>query len=104
MSAQVVHLPQGQAVVCVALRIIEKGSLRGFCDLEIPAWHLVLRNCTWMRGEHGDWIGLPTSSFTKRDGARAYNKLVEFSDKDVARRFGERALAAVLLAHEGGMR
>jgi DNA-binding cell septation regulator SpoVG len=95
VTAQVVHLDNGPPIACVSLRVIEKGKLRGFCDLEIPAWHLVFRDCAWMRGEYGDWIALPSSSFTKNDGAKAYKKLVEFTDKDVARRFNDTALAAV---------
>lgn len=77
------------------LRKVNKGALVGFCQLTIHAWHLVLSDCKWFRKDGNEWIALPSSSYTNRDGKTVYKNLVEFSDKEAAARFQEAALAAV---------
>lgn len=92
-AANVVPLDRG--VTCLALRRIEKGSILGFCVLKINAWNLIVRDCKWMSGERGDWVALPSSSYTDKDGKKRYTPIVEFSDKEAARRFQDAAIAAV---------
>lgn len=83
-------------IVCRRLIRVDKGSLIGFCDLEITRWRLVLHECTWATGKNGEFIGLPQKRYEK-DGKTAYKALVEFSDKEAFRRFQEAGLAAVRL-------
>jgi len=92
----VTQLRPEPGIVCRRLARIDKGSLIGFCDLEIVRWHLVLNECTWAIGKTGEFIGLPSRRYEK-DGKPAWKPLVEFSDKEASRRFQEAALAAVRL-------
>lgn len=88
-------LPRQAAVECVRFHAINKGSLVGFCDLVIEGWHLMLIDCAWFRSAKGEWISLPSTSYTAHDGKKRYKRMVEFTDEEAGRRFGSAALAAV---------
>ncbi len=94
-SSNIQQLRPASGIIATDLRKVNKGALVAFCTLNIPAWHLTLNDCKWFKTNKGEWIGLPSSSFTARDGAVRYKNLVEFSDKEASARFQEAALAAV---------
>jgi hypothetical protein len=75
---------------------INKGALVAFCDIHIEAWGLAIYDCKHFKTNKAEWIGLPSSAFTNRDGKTLYKTLVEFTDKEAAERFQRAALAAVL--------
>ena len=77
------------------IRRINKGALVAIFDLEIPGWHLLFNDCKWFRKEDNEWVGLPSTSFTNREGKTVYKDLVVFEDKDVGKRFQAAALAAI---------
>lgn len=87
-------LPQ-KGVTCLSLRRIDKGALVGFCDIKIEAWHLVLKDCKWFKKGPAEWIGMPSTKFTDKNGKDHYSDLVEFSDKYSADRFQAAALKAI---------
>lgn len=95
MSANVVSAFPQRGIHCLTRRMVNKGSLVAFCDLKITAWNLVLKDCKWFKKGPAEWVGLPSSSYTNRDGKMIYKDLVEFDDKHAAERFQAAALAAV---------
>lgn len=90
-----VHPLPSRGITALKVRRVNKGKLIGFVDLEIHAWHMVLNDCRWMSGEHGEWIALPSTSFQTKEGTTRYKDLVEFTDPEAKRRFQEAALAAI---------
>jgi hypothetical protein len=85
------------AAVVLGARRVEKNTLRGFFDLRLPSG-LVLRGCS-LHLSHGRWwVGMPSQSYTNRDGAQAWSPIVDFTDARSRKRFQEVALAA-LVAH-----
>lgn len=80
---------------CLSLRRVDKGSLVGFCELEVVAWSLIVRDCKWLKTEKGEFIAFPSSSYTTRDQKTVYRDLVEIIDKQKRERFQAAALAAV---------
>jgi hypothetical protein len=78
-------------------RPLQKRSLRGFADPELPSG-LILRGCSWHESEKGDqWIGLPSRAYTGADGSTKYAPVVEFAESASAARkkLQEHALEAV---------
>lgn len=86
---------------CLSLRTLNKGSLVAFCDFEIGRWGVIIRDCKWFKKGQNEWIGLPSSQFTTRDGRSEWRNLVEFEDRELKRRFDEEALR-VLKSWTGG--
>lgn len=83
-------------IVATKLRRIDKGALIGFVDLRIEGWGLVINDCKWFRTGKSEWIGMPSSKFTSRDGKTTYKDIIEFADKEIEERFLAAALRAVL--------
>jgi hypothetical protein len=91
-------------ITAIGLRVLPKGALQGFVDLELRPSRLVLRGCTLMESNGRRWIGLPGRPQTQRDGAPvidpktgkpAWAPVVEIRDKEARERFQTAALAAV---------
>jgi hypothetical protein len=107
-TAEVTQFPQ-RGIRCVSLRHINKGALIAFCDLQCEAWSLLLHDrkwsceawslllhdCKWFSKNGNEWISLPSTSYTNRDGKTVYKDLIEFTDKEVSERFNRAALQAV---------
>ena len=94
MSATVTQLRPG--VVVSNVRRINKGALVSIFDAEIPAWRLLIKDCKLFRKEDREWVGLPSSSRTNKDGKTIYKDLVEFSDPEAFKRFETACLADLL--------
>jgi hypothetical protein len=74
-------------VVVSDVRHIGKGALVSIFNVEVPSWHLVLKDCKLFEKNGEQWVGLPSTSYTNREGKTVYKDLVEFSDDDAADRF-----------------
>ncbi len=92
----VAQLRPSSGILVTRVNNINKGALVGFCDIRIEAWGLAIYDCKHFKTDKAEWIGMPSSSFTTRDGKKTYKDLVEFTDKEAAARFQRAALAAVL--------
>lgn len=96
MSAQPNITPLHEwGIQCLSLRTLNKGSLVAFCDLGVERWGVIIRDAKWFKKGTNEWIGLPSSQFTTRDGRTEYRNLVEFEDRELKRRFDEEALRAL---------
>lgn len=93
--SNVTPLPSDGRMFARELKRINKGALVGFFELHIPEWGVVLHDCKWFRTNKGEWIGLPSTSFTTREGVKTWKNLVEFPDREAGARFQEAAMAAV---------
>jgi hypothetical protein len=82
-------------IIASNLKWIRKNTLRATADVEVPKWRLKIRGVMWHAKNGKDWLFFPSREWVDRDGARQYAVLLEFTDKDVERRFQEAALAAV---------
>jgi hypothetical protein len=94
MSAEIIPSYQ-HGVTILKLRRIDKGALIAFCDIEIPAWGIILHDCKWFGKDGREWIGLPSTSYVNREDKTIYKDLMEFTDRQKGDRFQQAALAAI---------
>jgi len=76
---------------------INKGTLIGFCDLEMPSG-LIVRGLMLFEKNGKRWANFPSKEFTKADGGKGYSPLLEFVDRGVSDRFQSEVLPLVLRA------
>lgn len=76
---------------------LEKGTLRGFCDLELPSG-LIIRGAMLFEKNGKRWVGFPSKEWTKADGTKGYSPLLEFADRDVSDKFQAAVLPLALQA------
>jgi hypothetical protein len=103
--------PQRPAMVASNWRPLERGTLLGFFDLQLPSG-LKLRECTFHVKGDSAWIGLPGKPqldaegkhWIGPDGKKAYSPVVEIPSRKRRDRFQEQAVAAVrrLLGEDEG--
>jgi hypothetical protein len=89
-------------IIASNFRWIRKGTLQATADLEIRKWRLKIHGGKWHAKDGRDWFTFPSREWVDRDGARQFAVLLEFTDKDVKRRFKEKALAAIRELGAGG--
>ena len=87
------HQNRPAGVVVSNVRRIGKGALVSIFDAEIPAWHLLIKECKLFRKEDREWICLPSSPWTNKDGKTIYKDLIEFNDPEAFKRFQAACLA-----------
>ena len=87
MSADVVQLPKPLGLEVVNMRRMNKGALIAFVDVKILAWGITLIDCKWFRKDEREWIGLPSTNYTTKQGKTIYKNLVEFSTPEALQRF-----------------
>jgi hypothetical protein len=80
-------------------RALERNTLRGFFDVELPSG-MVLCGCTLHEREGKRWVGLPAKPYTKDDGSQSWVKIVDFVDRARAKQFQESVLPAAVAAFE----
>lgn len=94
--------PGRLAVECVAWRPLERNTLRGFADLQIPALRLTIRDCPVHRQGERRWVSLPAKPHLDRsrelvrdDGKIRYVPVLEWDNRDVGDAFSRAALEAI---------
>jgi hypothetical protein len=88
---------------CIRFRPFEKNTLRGFADLEFVRTGIIIRDCCWHQHENGrEWVAFPARSYTDKDGATAWQCLIEFAvgAKEAREQFQRQALDAIHIAAE----
>jgi hypothetical protein len=83
------------------LRRIDKNTLIGVVDLEVPAWRLKFKGCLWHRKRDKEWLHFPGREWIDRQGNQQFADLVELTDRDIRDRFQSAALRAGLELAEG---
>ena len=80
-------------------KIDGKPGLIAVGDLELPSG-LILRGCSWRDGPNGQWIALPSRSYTTASGETKYTAVVEFSSSanEARKRFQAEAVKAFQVA------
>jgi hypothetical protein len=91
------------AIIASNLKWVRKNTLQATADIEVPKWRLKIRGVMWHVKNGKDWFSFPSREWADRDGQRQFAALLEFTDKDVERRFKDAALAAIrAVAARGG--
>jgi hypothetical protein len=72
-------------------RRLDKNSLRGVFDLELPSG-LKINRCMLFEKNGKRWVGFPSEKFTKRDGTTSYSPILEFSSREVSDKFQKAVL------------
>jgi hypothetical protein len=87
------------APVVLNFKPVEKKSLRGFFDVELPSG-MILSGCT-LHESHGKfWVGLPGRPYAKPDGSQSWVKIVDFRDKATRDRFQQTVTPLAIEAFE----
>lgn len=93
----------GKLIVEIAeFKAMDRGSLRGFVAVRIPARRLTIRDCTVNESNGRRWIGLPGKAqidgnreLVRRDGKIQYAPTCAFDSKEVGDAFSAAVLAAL---------
>lgn|SRR5262249_11601621 len=83
---------------CVRFRPYQKNTLRGFADLELVRTGIIIRDCCWHQHENGrEWVSFPAKPYEAKDGATAWQSLVEFAEgaTEARKQFQQKALEAI---------
>jgi hypothetical protein len=65
---------------------LNKDSLRGFFDLETRSG-LIVRGAMLFEKNGKRWVGFPSKEWTKQDGTKGYNPLLEFASREISDKF-----------------
>ena len=97
-------MPDSSPPIIVSnLKWIRKNTLQASADIEVPKWRLKIRGVMWHAKNGKVWLSFPSRDWVDGNGARQFTVLLEFTDKDVERRFKDAALAAIrAVAARGG--
>ncbi len=83
-------------------KAMDRGSLRGFVSVRIPAMRLTIRDCTVNESSGRRWVGLPGKAqidgnreLVRRDGKVQYTPTCAFDSKEVGDAFSVAVLAAL---------
>jgi len=73
----------------------EKNTLKGFFDVKLPNIGLEIRGCCLHERDGDRWIQLPSKSYEKEDGSRAWTYILDFYAKDNRESFQREVLNAL---------
>jgi hypothetical protein len=82
-------------IITSNLELIGKNTLEATADIEVPQWRLKIRGCMWHLKSGAEWIAYPYREGVDQNNKRQFAVLLEFTDKEVERRFKGAALDAV---------
>src|SRR5262245_8206930 len=82
-------------------RALEKGPLRGFFSIVTP-FGLKVNECAVFERDATRWVSMPSRPYTKQDGTKAYQPIVNFDSREAKHRFQDAALAALDAFLKGG--
>lgn len=84
---------------------IAKGSLRGFCKIEMPSGMVICEIGVFF-GENGLWAAPPSKAMVGRNGPvmgsngkPRYSAMVEFTSKDLREKWSGAVIAALVREH-----
>jgi hypothetical protein len=72
-------------------KLIRKNSLIGALDFELPSG-MIIRGAMLLESNGRRWVNLPSESYQKSDGTRAWKPFIEFVSKEVRERFQAQVL------------
>jgi hypothetical protein len=96
--------PKPSGLICTNWRPLNRGSLRGFATIEIPTWHLEIRDIPVHVSEGKWWTSLPARPLLDADhkpiidektGKIIYATVLRFTDIDARVRFSQAVPRAV---------
>jgi hypothetical protein len=98
-------------IVCTNWKTYIRGTLRGFADIRIGAWHLNLRDVAVHEKNGRRWAQLPAKPqlddnrelIREPSGKIRYYRNIWFDDRELADRFGDAVIAAVQRRFRGAL-
>jgi hypothetical protein len=85
----------------VKYKAVPRGSLLGFADLELKSG-LILKECSFHESNGKRWCSPPAKPILDpqrnpviKDGKAQYAPVIEFTDKDIRRRWSDQAVAVI---------
>jgi hypothetical protein len=87
--------PPEASVRASDLKMIGENTLGATIDLIIPKWHLVIRGAPWSQKGGHEWVAVPATEWSDRNGTPEFSNILEFTDRETAGRFQGAVLAAV---------
>jgi hypothetical protein len=82
-------------IIASNFKWVRKNTLWATADIEDSKWRLKIRGVMWHAKNGKDWLFFPSHEWVDRDGARQFTVLLEFTDRDVERRFKDAPMAAI---------
>jgi DNA-binding cell septation regulator SpoVG len=73
-------------IVISNARKLNKGAMRGFFDVSLPSG-MKLNGLTLLEKDGKRWVGFPSREYTKADGTKAYQPIVEIPDREARDKF-----------------
>jgi hypothetical protein len=77
---------------------LQKNTLQGVFDLELPFSGMILRGCCFHEKEGKRWIGWPAKPYEKQDGKKSWANIVDFVDNKSKYLLQDEVLPLVLAA------
>ena len=104
------HGARAPSVVLLSWKPIRKGSLLGFAAVRLDRT-LIVHDVPVPTGKSGPWVGTPSkpqigpdgTARRSGDGKALYSPVLEWADKEAARRFGDAVLDALQREHPGAL-
>jgi hypothetical protein len=95
--------PIEPGIICLEWRPVERNTLRGFAEIKVVPWRLIMDGVAVHERDGRSWVQLPArpqidkdTGTVVRDGAKIqYAKVLEFDDREIANRFSDAVVAAV---------
>jgi hypothetical protein len=80
---------------CIEWKAYEKGLLRGFADINVEKWGIILKGCKMFMKDGKRWVTPPSTEFTNEKGEKKYNPSLKFIDPEFVKAFSEKAVKAI---------
>jgi hypothetical protein len=72
-----------------------KGSLLGFVNILIEKTGMEINGCGHFRKENREWINLPSKEYTDKEGAKKYQPIVRYREKNHQDAFSRAVVEAI---------
>lgn len=73
------------SIKILEFRKIDKGSLYGFCNVRIDAWHMEIRSISVFFNKGQFSFALPSKEYQKDDGTKGYSPLIKLDENAYGR-------------------
>ncbi len=83
----------------IDFRSVRKGSLVGFCAVEMPSG-MIIRDVGIFEKDGSTWASPPSRQFTANDGKVRYQPIVEFTTKEIRDKWTNAVRDAFLAAYQ----
>jgi len=69
-------------IECTRFKAYEKGYLKGFADIYIPAWGIEMKGFTLYEKDGKRWVNPPGKEYEDKDGEKKFGSFFFFREKE----------------------